>query len=215
MRAVWLYPYLNMFKASSGVFQALQSDLKTSISSLQRTNQWVNLYSTALVLALQVLAAGLPWYSHSLLKDSSWNYVLLYGVCRGDWNDYCRLYESLVEDCEGEECGEFDENWKAGRLALGLVAVAAAGLLAAIVNALFLLKWPNCCSAQLTLQASSLLCCTAGTAVWLGWSRYERASSTEVQPGMTLALVASVMNTALVLHTAMTNRSRKEFQASL
>ena len=204
-----------MFKASSGVFQALQSDLKTSISSLHRTNQQVNLYTTALVLALQVLAAGLPWYSHSLLKDSSWSYVLLYGVCRGDWGDYCRLYVSLVEDCEGEDCGDFEENWKAGRLALGLGAVAAASLLAAVVNGLVLAKWPNCCSVQLSLQVSSLLCSTAGTAVWLGLSRYERASSTEVQPGMTLALVSSMLNTALVLHTVMTNRSRREFQASL
>lgn len=202
-----------MFKASSGVFVSLQTDLKASISDLQRINQRVNLYSTGVVLCLQVLAAGLPWYSQSLLKDESWKYVSLYGVCRGDWGEYCRLYVKLEEDCD-VDCGEFEDNWKAGRLALGLLVTAVIGMAGAEINGLVIAKWPRCCSIQIWLQGAALLCSASGAAVWLSLSRYKRASTTEVQPGMTLALVSLILNTALVLHTAMITHTQWEFQAA-
>lgn len=139
--------------------------------------------------------------------------MFLYCACRGSWTHYCQFYETLVEECE-EDCGEYETNWKAGKAALGLFVMAEIALVVDVVNGVVGLKRPRCCSLRPWLQMTSFLCSSAAVCMWLGFSKYQRASSTEVEPGMTLALASVLLTVALVLHTFMIKKTQDEFQTS-
>ena len=206
----------SMFNASGDLFQSLKSDLSSSLLSLQRTNHRVNLYSSALILCLQALCLVLPWYSKSVLAKNDYDYVFLFGVCRKNWDNYCKAYQTLIGNCgntPGGDCGEYRENWEAGKITAGMLVVSVAAMTVVVIYGLVSQREIVRFSLiPLPFQLASFLCSSTGAVVWLSLSHYERATVTEAQPGMTLALVSVILCAALVVHTGELRVETKEFR---